>query len=41
MIWKNSQNCNKKPLIRKERLEEKLGKPDVHYDLEKVFEHVI
>ena len=29
-----------KSLLRKERIKEKLGKPDFHYDMEEVFEPV-
>ena len=29
-----------KSLLRKERIKEKLGKHDFHYDMEEVFEHV-
>ena len=38
MTWKNLQET--KSLLHKERLKEKLGKQDFHYDMEEVFEPV-
>ena len=38
MTWKNLQQT--KSLLHKKRLKEKLGKQDIHYDMEEVFEPV-
>ena len=41
MTWKNLKKLQEtKSLLRKERIKEKLGKQDFHYDMEEVFEPV-
>ena len=41
MTWKNQKKMKEtKSLLHKERLKEKLGKQDFHYDMEEVFEPV-
>ena len=41
MTWKNLKKLQEtKSLLHKERLKEKLGKQDFHYDMEEVFEPV-
>ena len=41
MTWKNKKKLQEtKSLLHKERIKEKLGKQDFHYDMEEVFDPV-